>query len=438
MKKILAIIAIAASFAVSAQAQNAKGVGAAKAALDKAQAAVENPKQNTKMATWLKYGQALLDAYAAPSGNMWVGMTAQDLNLVAANERMMSESQIEVNGQKMTKRVYANKNLYFNEEGQLAVIEVTQPLAENILDKALEAFTKAAELDNGSKSKDISAGLESVASKYMEEAYNEYTLGNPANASVSFEKASKAFGTAPLNKVDNDAIYNAGFTAWQAQDWDRARKFFEQSVANGYYGDDAEAFAKLADIADKQGDKARSKAILEEGFQKAPQSQGILIGLINYYLNNEEDTNRLFELFDQAKKNEPDNASLYYVEGNARLKLDQFDEALAAYDKASQVNPKYEWGYVGKGMALYNKAVEIQEKASMEVDDAKYMALLGEFETTLKSCIEPFEKGLELTNDPEVKMSIAEYLKNAFFRFRSEGDEYQQKYEKYSAMAAGE
>ncbi|NLZ19933.1 MAG: tetratricopeptide repeat protein [Bacteroidales bacterium] len=439
MKKIFTIIAIAASmFAVSAQAQNVKSLSAAKAALDKAQAAAENPKQNTKLATWLKYGQSLMDAYAAPSGNMWVGMTAQDLALVAAGERQMSESQVEVNGQAMTKRAYANKNLYFNEAGQVAVIEVTQPLAENILDKALEAFTKAAELDpKGSKTKDISAGLESVASKYMDEAYNAYTLGKPAAASIAFEKAAKASATAPLNKVDDDAVYNAGFTAWQAQDWDRAKKFFEQGIAKGYYGEDGESFAKLADIADKQGDKAASKAYLEEGFQKAPQSQSILIGLINYYLNNDEDPGRLFDLFDVAKKNEPDNASLYYVEGNARLKLNQYEEALAAYDKASEVNPKYEWGYVGKGMALYNRAVELQEQASLEVDDAKYMALLGEFESVLKSCIEPFETAIELTTDDEVKISIAEYLKNAFFRFRSKGDEYQQKYEKYAAIAEG-
>ena len=439
MKKILAILAIAASmFAVSAQAQNAKSVAAAKAALEKAQAAAENPKQNTKLATWLKYGQTLLDAHGAPAGNLWTGMTAQDLALVGGGERPTSESQVVVNGQNMTKRVYANKNLYFNEAGQLAVIEVTQPLVENALDKALEAFTKAAELDpKGSKTKDITAGLESVASKFMDDAYSAYSLGKPAEASVFFEKAAKASATAPLNKVDNDAIYNAAFTAWQAEDLNRAKKFFQQGLDNGYAGEDGETYAKLADIAAKQGDNAASKAYLEEGFQKAPQSQSILVGLINYYLANDEDTNRLFELFDVAKKNEPENASLYYVEGNARLKLGQFAEALKAYDKASEVNADYEWGYIGKGMALYNKAVELQEKASLEMDDAKYMALLGEFETTLKGCIAPFEKSLELTKDPEVVASVAEYLKNACFRFRSESDEYQQKYEKYNAMASG-
>ena len=437
MKKILAILAIAASmFAVSAQAQNVKSLSAAKSALEKAAAAAENPKQNTKLATWLKYGQALMDAYAAPAGNMWVGMTAQDLALVAAGERMMSESQVVANGQTLTKRTYSNKNLYFNEAGQLAVIEVTQPLTDNLLDKALAAYAKAAELDpKGSKTKDISAGLENVASKMTDEAYNAYTLGKLAEASSFFEKAAKASATAPLNKVDDEAVYNAGFTAWQAKDWERAKKFFQQGIDKGYYGEDGESYAKMADIAAQLGDKAASKAYLEEGFQKAPQSQSILIGLINYYLTNEEDTERLFDLFDVAKKNEPDNASLYYVEGNARNKLGQYEEALAAYDQASKVNPKYEWGYIGKGIAMYNKAVELQEKASLEMDDAKYMALLGEFESTLKGCIEPFEAAMDLTNDDDVKVSIAEYLKNAYFRFRSEGDEYQQKYEKYAAIA---
>ena len=49
MKKLLAIIAIAASMsAVNAQAQNAKSVAAAKSAVEKAQAATENAKQNNQ------------------------------------------------------------------------------------------------------------------------------------------------------------------------------------------------------------------------------------------------------------------------------------------------------------------------------------------------------------------------------------------------------
>ncbi len=435
MKKFVAILALAATmFAVNAQAQN-KEVAAAKAALEKAQAAAENPKQNTKLATWLKYGETLVKAYAAPSGAAWVGMSMQEFQMLA-NERAQSESQVTVGGEQLTKRVFANKNMYFNEAGQLTIIEVTQPVVENPLDKALEAYAKAAELDpKGTKTKEIKTALEDIASKFSDEAYNAYNLGNMKAASEYFEKSAKASATAPLSVMDSSALYNAGFVAWASSDWNRARTFLEQCEKAGYT-EKGEVYAKLADVANGLGDGAAAKKYLETGMAKFPENQSVLIGLINYYLNSGEDTARLFELFEDAKKNEPDNASLYYVEGNARKKLGQNEEALVAYDQATKVNPKYEWGYIGKGIQLYDMAVELQDKANNEMDNDKYMALMGEFEKCLKGCIEPFETAFELVKDDEIKVNLAEYLKNACFRFRNEGEEFQAKYDKYNAVAS--
>ena len=39
-----------------------------------------------------------------------------------------------------------------------------------------------------------------------------------------------------------------------------------------------------------------------------------------------------------------------------------------------------------------------------------------------------------ITKDDELKVSIAEYLKNACFRFREEAGDYQAKYDKYNAI----
>ncbi|MCR4859899.1 MAG: tetratricopeptide repeat protein [Bacteroidales bacterium] len=421
-------------FAVNAQAQN-KGVAAAKSAVEKALAATENAKQNTKTATWLKYGQTLLDAYNAPAGNAWVGMSAQELQVLSGGEKPVSESQVTVGGQPMLKQEFSNKNIYFNQAGQVALIEVTKPVVENALDKALEAYKKASELDaKGQKTKDISTAIQTISSKFSDDAYTAYSMGDVKKASTLFEKAAAAAATAPLSQLDTNAIYNAGFTAWQGQDWNRAKGFFEECLKHDYYGEGGETFAKLADISEKLGDAAAAKKYLEDGMQKNPESQSLLIGLINYYIASGENTDQLFNLFREAQQNEPNNASLYYVEGNARAKLGQNEEALAAYDKASQVDPNYEWGYIGKGIHLYNMAVDIQDKANAETDDAKYTALMGEFEKDLKGCIEPFEKGFEITKDDEVKRSIAEYLKNACFRFRGEGAEYQAKYDKYNAL----
>jgi len=437
MKKILMVMALAASVvALDANAQVKPA--AAKAAVEKAAATTENPKQNTKTATWLKYGKALLDAYNAPSGNIWIGMNRSEYQMIAGGEQPTSETTVEVGGRAMTKLSFADKNIYFNDQNTLEIIEVVNPVVDNALDKALGAYAKAYELDaKGQKTKDITEGINTVATKYSEEAYTSYSLGNVAEASNLFEKAANAAATAPLSQVDTNSIYNAAFTAWANGDNERAKTFFQKSLDYGYAGTDGETYAKLADICTKTGDAAAGKQYLEEGFSKYPQSQSILVGLINYYLTSGEDTNRLFELLGEAKKNEPTNASLYYVEGNINEQLGNGDAAVAAYRECAEIDPNYYYGYIGEGIHFYNLAVDIQEKASTEMNDAKYTALMGEFETSLKSCIAPFETAYEKCNDADIKSSVAEYLKNACFRFRSEDPSYQEKYDKYAAAAAG-
>lgn len=434
MKKIFLVLALVASMQVfDAQAQ-VKSPSAAKSAVEKAEAATTNPKQSQKPATWIKYGKALLDAYDAPAGNLWVGMSRQELQVLGGSDKPLSESVAELGGRQMTKVVFENKNLYFNENGLLEVIEVTKPVVEGALDKALSAYAEAAKLDPANKKKkDISAGLTELAGKYASDAYNAYAFGKMGEASISFEKAAAASATAPLSQIDTNSIYNAGFTAQAAGDNARAKEFYTKCLSLGYHGTDGDTYAKMADVCDKLGDKETAKNYLEEGFKAHPQSQSILVGLINYYVTSGSDTDRLFELLDEAKKNEPNNASLYYVEGNINEKLGKGDAAVASYRKCAEINPAYEFGYIGEGIHFYNLAVAIQDKASLESDDAKYMAMMGEFETALKSCIAPFEKAFELSSDPEVKSSVAEYLKNACFRFRTESPEMQAKYEKYAA-----
>ena len=165
---------------------------------------------------------------------------------------------------------------------------------------------------------------------------------------------------------------------------------------------------------------------------KFPQSQSILIGLINYYLESGENTNRLFELIGQAKQNEPNNVSLYYVEGNIHKQLGDFDKALAAYKECATVDPNYDFGYHGQGALLYDKAVELSEKAQNELDDAKYQALVKEYEQVLLDAIEPFEKAFEVSQNIQVKLNAAEYLKNIYYRFSSVEDKYMEGYKKYN------
>ena len=433
MKRIL--IALALVLAVQFADAQTKSPADAKKAVEAAEAAAQNPKKATKVATWMKVAETYLNAYEAPAGSVMAGASKQELQFMMGNEKPTSTEEVVVNGQPYIKEIYANKDLYFNANGQLAIIQVTKPVYENALEKALEAYKKAYEVDvKKTKEKDIKAGMESIANKYLNDAFNSYQFGKYAEASDLFALSAETMATTPVNKVDTTALYNAGFTSWMVQDYNKAKSFFEKCLENQYYYDNGEVFAKLADVYANLDKKDQARDVLEKGFAAFPQSQSILIGLINYYMESGQDTDRLFVLINEAKKNEPDNASLYYVEGNIYKELGNNDEAVKAYYKCAEINPDYEYGYIGAGILYYNLAIQVQEKAANEFDDRKYEVLVKEFETALKNALEPFEKAYAVSKDNDIRVNIAEYLKNIYYRFSSESQEYMDAYKKYDEI----
>jgi tetratricopeptide (TPR) repeat protein len=433
MKRILIALAVLLSVQV-ADAQT-KTPEVAKKAVEAADAAAQNPKKATKVATWLKLATSYMDAYNAPIGNAWVGASKQELSLLMAGQKPVSVENVVIEGQPFSKEIYADKELYFNQAGQLIIIKVTKPVVEDALAKAIDAYEKAYEVDvKKTKVKDINTGLQTIAQKYLDEGMTCYAFGDMAGASSLFEKAAETSATAPLSVIDTTAIYNAGFTAWAVKDYERAKKFFEQCLANNYYYEGGEVYAKLADVYKNLGDSAKAVQTLENGFTAFPQSQSILIGLINYYIESGENADRLFVLIDEAKKNEPNNASLYYVEGNIHKQLGNVEKAVESYYECAEINPDYEFGYIGAGILFYEKAVELSEKASNEFDDKKYEALVAQVEESLLSALEPFEKAYNVSKDPSLKVSIAEYLKNIYYRFSSKGAQYEEGYNKYNEI----
>ena len=432
MKRIF--IALAVLLTVQIADAQVKTPADAKKAVESAAAATENPKKAVKPATWLKLAGAYMDAYTAPMGNGWIGANKQELTFLMGGEKPSSTQNVTLAGESYSKESYAAMNYYFNANQQLAIIEVTKPVYDDALNQALNAYKEAQKVDvKGSKTKDIDAGIKNIAAKYMELGMNDYMFGDYKGAAENFENSVNANAEAPNPVIDTMTIYNAGFTALLAGNLEKAESFFLKCAELGY-AEDGEVYAKLGDIYSKLDEKEKSKAVLEEGFSKYPSNQSIIIGLINYYIESGEQPDELFALLDVAKQNEPNNASLYYVEGDIHNKLGHKEEARAAYLKSNEINPDYEFGLIGLGIMYYNEALELQEKASTEFDNAKYEAIIVEFETALKNALDPFEKAFTISKDNEIKVSIAEYLKNIYYRFRDQDPKYMEGYQKYSSI----
>lgn len=399
--------------------------------------ACENPIKGKNPATWIAYAESLVEAHYAPQGFAYPGMSQNELSGIFGYETNNKE-RVDFGEYTYEVLTYKDCKYYFNSEGKLAMIIPTVAYVEDALDKALEAYSRSYSLGvNKSTQKKIAAGIEKISDEYATEGYNMYTIGEYAVASVKFEKSAKASETEPFASSDGGQMYyNAAFMAQISKDIERALELYTKCLDLRYY-DDGLVFGKLGECYNILGNTDKALEIWEQGFKMFPENQGILIGMINFYMEHPEGdlkANKLLALLDKVIANEPNTASLYFVKGEVLLKIGAPDnEVEAAFYKCAEVNPEYEMGYIGYGQALYDKAIIIIEQANDSSDD-EYAALIRKMDALLLKAAENFEKAFEISKDEEIRVGVAEYLMNIYGRFKEDGKKYQDGYDKYNRI----
>lgn len=435
MKKILFALSLILSVTmVSAQPKNAEE---AKKGVDKALAATQDAKKAEKADTWYKLAKAYVDAYDQPGKNVLTGTPRTEVKMLIKEQQVLGTEDRKGAEETYSVDIYANKDLYYGPNGALEFFIVTKPALEgDLLGEASKALDKAIALDvKQSKIKDFEALYNDIHQKYANDGIAYYLSGNYDKSGESFEKAALCSeNAATIKKFDGQNAYYTALVSQMGGAKERAIKYYKKCAAEGFYQEGG-VFSNLGEIYRQAQDTASWKATLEEGFQKYPQSQGVLVGLINLYRECGDDPQKIFTLLHAAQENEPENASLYYVEGDVYKQLGDVENAARLYDKSYEINPQYVFGILSKGVLYYEAAVKIQDEANAELDDNKYLALIQKMDDTLLAAIEPFEKAYSITEDADIKRGVAEYLKNIFFRFRDKGDEYQKQFEKYTELS---
>ncbi len=441
MKKVLTSLFLLL-FVAQLSAQS-KAVLNAQKGLAKEKAAVENPKKNGLALTWVKLGTAYMACYDAPVDGILEQSSQFNNKLILKDQPVLSSNQEEINGVLYNVDTYSDKVLYYDANGILVTWVVTKPALSdvNALKEAYAAFIKANEMDSKGDQKNIIVeSMKGLQKRWANEAMSNYHMGKNKEAADCFEEALAITSNPIIGEVDSLGIYNVAFTAILANDNERATKYLERCVEIGF-DQKGDVYASLANCYKAAGDTVKSKETLNTGFTKYPTNQGILVSLINLYMETNEQPSKLIELLHTAQANEPTNASLYYAEGNIYIKLGDFEKGIEAYKKSTQIDSNYFWGVFSIGKTYYDQAVAIQEKANEEFDDAKYNELIKQIDVSLENSIEPLEKAFTLTagqaDEKELKAYVGELLKNVYFRFREKSEEYKAAYEKYNAFVQG-
>jgi len=396
-------------------------------------------KKAQDASSWVRFGKNIIAVYDQPAKNLLTGLSSLEVKVVLKDQRSTGSESRVIDGEEYDVVLYNDKELFYNETGSLAFWRITKHLLpQDLLGEAFDAYQKGYELDaKGSQKRDLAEGLSNLQNRYISEAMTAYSLGEFSLSSQNFGYSIRCAEHPIINNIDTVVVFYTGLTAFNAKEFERAIQYIQRAIDMGYAQDGA-AYSFLAESYKSLDQADKMESVLAEGFTKYPSNQGILISLINMFIDNDEDPAKVMEYIHKAQENEPTNESLHYAEGNVWRKLNDFDKAIACYKQSVEINPNYFYGYYSLGSMFYDAAVEAQNKASEELDDKKYVALLDEMDALLVKAIDPFEKSVIFCDIPEILGDINLYLRNIYYRLQGKDEEtYKPLYEKYRDLVEG-
>jgi tetratricopeptide (TPR) repeat protein len=220
--------------------------------------------------------------------------------------------------------------------------------------------------------------------------------------------------TVPLmnNKVDTVDIYFAGRAALENKDYQEAARLFELAASYNYNDPFLYIFRKQAYFS--AGDTAAGVKSINEGFNRYPEHQSIMIELINYYLVSNQAEEAL-ALLAKAKAGDPQNVSYLFAEGSLYDKMGRFDDAERTYKACSEMKPDFYDAYYNLGVIYFNRAVKIYEEASKISDNTEFEKLQVQGDDMLKASIPYMQKASQI--NPEDRYSL-ETLRTIYYRLK--------------------
>lgn len=297
--------------------------------------------------------------------------------------------------------------------------------SKNIEDikKAVEFYKKAIELDQKGDKKGKRKG------KYKKEIKLQLTFFKPdlTNAGIEgfntedFNAALYAFenvlyvNALPMfaeeeTAVDTAIVYNCALAAYNAKNWEKAEKYFDQSIDLNYGGGDAVLL--LHQVFETTSDSVKMGENLKRGFEAYPDDNRILTQLIQYYLDSKQNEAAL-EYLNTAIEGDDTNATFYYARGVLYEKIDK-EKAIADYKKSLELDGGYFNSLYNLGVIYYNKGVEQQNEANDKTTTKEYEAAAKIANDLWKTSLPYMEKAHEV--NPE-EIAVLETLKGLYYRF---------------------
>ncbi|HEX2395748.1 MAG TPA: tetratricopeptide repeat protein [Bacteroidales bacterium] len=403
------------------------------AKLKKSDSDIQNAKKNTKAKTWTSRAQVLLDINNVHNDILSRGMDPARVKLLMKEPTEIQTSQEGPNSIEVY--VYDKVDLKFV-NGALEGWTEKNRIHPDPLTEAQKALDEAIKLNtDGKADTDVKRVTEELKRAYQNEAIVKYEAQDYQSSYENFNNILKLNQLPHMNnQIDTIIVYFAGRAAFENKDYAEASRLFEQTASYNYNDPLLYVLRKQAFFG--IGDTAKGVEAINEGFNRYPEDQSIMIEMINYYLDTDQ-AEQALGMIQKAKAGDPNNVSYTFTEGTLYDKMGRIEDAEKAYKQCIEMKPDYYDAHYNLGVLYYNEAVKIYEEASNIADNAAFEKKQAEGDEALKLAIPYMEKvaAMETSNQGEfdTKRSALETLRTVYYRLKME-DKRQEVMNKLNAM----
>ncbi|NGM61836.1 tetratricopeptide repeat protein [Sphingobacterium sp. SGG-5] len=258
-------------------------------------------------------------------------------------------------------------------------------------DKAKEGIEKATALDKDGKHKQNIEVAEQLLGSY------NFNQGVANWEKKDFKSAYSSFSTAlEYMPGDTTLIYYSGLAAIQNQDYKNGIEKYKQLIDRKDFSSHKIVMVDLPKLYLSMKDTASAIEYAAKAVEAYPEDKGAAVQNIelNLIVGNNEQV--LSNIQSQIAK-DPQNKNLYYYLGIAESANNNSSNALAAYNKAIELDPNYADANLNAGVVLMNQVRdELNELNSSNVTATVQNAKLKELKEKLKPVEAFFTKVIEV------------------------------------------
>ena len=441
MRKFITLVIIATAV-ISMNAQEGSTVvllnpNAVQKKVDKSDAEVQDPKKNSKAATWLKRGDLYQDVFNIGLEQVQEGIDTKMLTLFYKQPQSIENETMEDGTLKET-YIYENMKYVFV-NGALQHWERVNPISEDPLRVSIDAYKKTLELDdNGKLTTKVKEGFTSVKASLKRQGVNDYYTEDYEGALGSFEDVLEINQLDLFaGEVDTVMIQYAGIISREIASKTDNDELYKKSI--GYYKQLAAAdfggpntYLQIKMDYLNIGDSVSALEIVKEAYAKYPDTVNVIANVADLYIQMHL-IDEGIAFMESVVEKSPDIAEAYYWLGRMLInkeEIEAVDQAIEVYTKASEIDPTIYYIYYDLGYIYYLQGADFFERSNEEQDEGIRDQLIKLGKEKYDTAIPILEKAYELNLDNQsVKYETLDLLQRIYYK-----EEMTEQYERVKAL----